>query len=196
MCFNFVLNMKSMKHTYKITGMTCMGCKSHVEKALNDTEGVINAEVNLEKAEAVIEMDKHLQVAELQKGLTKAGGNYHIHSNEEDAKKHEHKQQAQKPEANGNGIYYCPMHCEGDKIYNKPGDCPVCGMDLVEQPSAVKNTIYTCPMHPEIEKNEPGSCAICGMDLVPKQVDDSPEVKTYKKLLKKFIVATIFTFPI
>lgn len=27
--------------------------------------------------------------------------------------------------------YQCPMHCEGDKIYNEPGSCPVCKMDLV-----------------------------------------------------------------
>lgn len=32
---------------------------------------------------------------------------------------------------NFKGKYYCPMHCEGDKLYDKPGDCPVCGMDLV-----------------------------------------------------------------
>jgi protein SCO1 len=29
-------------------------------------------------------------------------------------------------------IYQCPMKCEGDKIYNKPGTCPVCKMDLKE----------------------------------------------------------------
>src|SRR5680860_1651389 len=27
--------------------------------------------------------------------------------------------------------YACPMHCEGDKVYQKPGDCPVCNMHLV-----------------------------------------------------------------
>ncbi len=27
--------------------------------------------------------------------------------------------------------YSCPMYCEGDKVYNKPGDCPVCNMHLV-----------------------------------------------------------------
>lgn len=69
-----------MKHTYKITGMTCMGCRSHVEKALNNIEGVNDAEVNLEKGEAVIEMNKHLPVTELKAGLAKAGGNYHIDS--------------------------------------------------------------------------------------------------------------------
>ncbi|MEO8150248.1 MAG: acetolactate decarboxylase [Bacteroidia bacterium] len=27
-------------------------------------------------------------------------------------------------------VYECPMKCEGDKTYNSPGKCPVCGMDL------------------------------------------------------------------
>ena len=31
----------------------------------------------------------------------------------------------------GNTNYSCSMHCEGDKTYNQPGDCPVCGMHLV-----------------------------------------------------------------
>ena len=26
--------------------------------------------------------------------------------------------------------YYCTMGCEGDKTYNHPGECPVCGMHL------------------------------------------------------------------
>ena len=28
------------------------------------------------------------------------------------------------------GQYICPMKCEGEKIYNEPGRCPVCGMFL------------------------------------------------------------------
>ena len=28
--------------------------------------------------------------------------------------------------------YACPMKCEGDKTYDKPGSCPVCKMDLKE----------------------------------------------------------------
>ena len=27
--------------------------------------------------------------------------------------------------------YQCPMKCEGNKIYNEPGNCPVCNMHLV-----------------------------------------------------------------
>ena len=26
--------------------------------------------------------------------------------------------------------YQCPMKCEGDKTYDHPGKCPVCGMKL------------------------------------------------------------------
>jgi hypothetical protein len=29
-------------------------------------------------------------------------------------------------------VYACPMKCEGNKTYDKPGSCPVCGMDLVK----------------------------------------------------------------
>lgn len=26
--------------------------------------------------------------------------------------------------------YQCPMKCEKEKTYSKPGNCPVCGMEL------------------------------------------------------------------
>ncbi|NOX85667.1 MAG: hypothetical protein GXO86_06850 [Chlorobi bacterium] len=28
-------------------------------------------------------------------------------------------------------VYQCAMNCEGDKVYNHPGNCPVCNMKLV-----------------------------------------------------------------
>lgn len=94
----------------------------------------------------------------------------------------------------GSGVFYCPMHCEGDKTYDKPDSCPVCGMNLVEQPSIKKTSKYTCPMHPEIIRNEPGSCPICGMDLIPMTpFANEEEDITYKKLLKKLKIAVAFT---
>lgn len=75
-----------MKHTYKITGMTCMGCSSFVERALNDVEGVTNATVSLDKAEAEIEMEKHIPLEIFQKEL---GSHYHIHTTTEEAHHHE-----------------------------------------------------------------------------------------------------------
>ncbi len=115
--------------------------------------------------------------------------------NKEDnqSKKHKHKTKGEETK----GDYYCPMRCEGDKTYEKPGDCPVCGMHLVKSAALVPNTgKYTCPMHPEIVRDKPGSCPICGMDLVPMNVEDDEENKTYMKLRKKFIVAVAFTLPI
>ncbi|WP_240928267.1 copper-transporting P-type ATPase [Maribellus sediminis] len=96
--------------------------------------------------------------------------------------------------------YACPMHCEGDKTYDQPGDCPVCGMDLKKEESkksSSKNTTYTCPMHPEVKQDHPGSCPKCGMDLVPeKGAEISEEEKAYKKMLRKFWLAVGFSLPL
>jgi len=181
-----------VKHTYKITGLTCNGCRNHVQETLSKIEGVIEASVDLEKGEASVEMDHHLSIETLQKPLE--GSNYGIHLPSEDVHTNVQKH---KPESSGSGIWYCPMHCEGEKTYDKPGDCPVCGMDLVEEANLNQtNGKYTCPMHPELVKDEPASCPKCGMELVPMDVDESAENKTYKKLLSKFWIASAFTLPI
>ncbi|MFC6269483.1 heavy metal translocating P-type ATPase [Frigoriflavimonas asaccharolytica] len=183
-----------MKHTYQIHGMTCDGCRKHVEETLSKIEGVSQASVNLEKAEASIEMEKHIPLEKLQEAMKNDGGKYSIHNLGE---KPEPKTKKDKPKS-GNGTFYCPMHCEGEKTYDKAGDCPVCGMDLVEEQKLTTSNFeqWTCPMHPEIIRDEAGSCPICGMDLVPMKVDISAEEKTYKKLLSKLWIATIFTVPI
>ncbi len=49
-----------MKHTYKITGMTCNNCKASVEKYLNDIDHVSNVTVKLEDGEAEVTMDNHI----------------------------------------------------------------------------------------------------------------------------------------
>jgi P-type Cu+ transporter len=182
-----------MKHSYHIQGMSCNGCKNHVEEILSKTSGVLNATVSLDKTEAEIEMDEHIPIEIFQEALKNDGGKYSIH-NVPDKKTLEHK--LVNPTINGNGVYYCPMHCEGDKTYDKAGDCPVCGMDLIEQPQLSIGQQYTCPMHPEIIKDEAGSCPICGMDLVPLEPSENAEQKTYRDLLKKMKVAVLFTVPV
>ncbi|MEC3905574.1 MauE/DoxX family redox-associated membrane protein [Tamlana sp. 2201CG12-4] len=59
-----------MKHTYKITGMTCNGCKASVEKNLNALPDVIKASVSLESSEAIIEMSHHIEIETLQNALS------------------------------------------------------------------------------------------------------------------------------
>ncbi|MCZ2128915.1 MAG: heavy metal translocating P-type ATPase [Bacteroidia bacterium] len=186
-----------MKHTYHIHGMTCNGCRKHVEETLSKVQGVSKVAVDLEKAEATIEMEKHIHLETFQEALKNDGGRYSIH-NLGEHHHHSEPKQHDKPKGKGTGVFYCPMRCEGDKTYDKAGDCPVCGMDLVEEQNlSTSNTEqWTCPMHPEIVQDEPGSCPICGMDLVPMQADLSSEEKTYKKLSKKFWIATAFTLPI
>ena len=90
--------------------------------------------------------------------------------------------------------YFCPMKCEGDKVYDKPGDCPVCNMHLVpvdqnknndghdhhgHQESEASKYVhqvkdskdtkdkYYCTMLCEGDKTypEPGDCPVCGMHL-------------------------------
>ncbi len=202
-----------MKHTYKVTGMSCDSCRTKVEKALNEINGITKAAVTLPDS-VVVEMDTHIATETMQEALTKVG-NYTIevaphhpeiksevkesssccggdHSSKKEAHQHHH----QTPKQKDNGTYYCPMHCEGEKTYDKPGDCPVCGMHLVEQPKVVSGQQYTCPMHPDVIKDQPGSCPICGMDLIPLEPSESEEQKVYKGLVKKMIIATVFSVPV
>jgi heavy metal translocating P-type ATPase len=196
-----------MIHKYIISGMTCSGCENKVQTDLAKTENITDVEVSKENGEAIITMSRHVELDTLQEAIGGKDSKYQIslpnsHSKEEGIQKsccstdkkehktHEHKHNHQP------GKYYCPMHCEGDKVYDEPGDCPVCGMDLVKEPTNNQPTQYTCPMHPEIVQDGPGSCPICGMDLVPMEPTDSEEDKTYYKLWKKMKIALLFSIPV
>lgn len=186
-----------MRHTYHIHGMTCNGCRNHVEETLSKVEGASMVWVDLEKVEAIIEMENHIPIEKFQEALKKDGGTYSIHRPGE-RHHHANEKKKAKPTGKGTGAFYCPMHCEADKTYDQPGDCPVCGMDLIEEQNlSVSSSLqWTCPMHPEVVKDQPGACPICGMDLVPTEPDLSAEEKTYRKLSKKFWIAVAFTLPI
>jgi P-type Cu+ transporter len=193
-----------MTHTYQITGMSCNGCRTKVEKTLNEI-GAISAVVTLEPPVATITMDKHIPTEQLQTSLSLVGkytiedtnaakiASYNETKVEKMSIQQEEKQHSHQ---HSGGKYYCPMHCEGDKLYEKAGDCPVCGMDLVQQASISQKVEYTCPMHPKIIKDEPGACPICGMDLVSKAPSENDENKTYNDLWRKMKIAIAFTIPI
>ncbi|TNJ46967.1 copper-translocating P-type ATPase [Tamlana fucoidanivorans] len=156
-----------MQHTYHIHGMSCNGCRNHVEETLLKVTGVSKAMVNLEKAEATIEMKQHIPLAKFQKSLKDDGGRYSIHNQGEQQHHLEPKKEKQ-PQGKSTGTFYCPMQCEGDKTYDKQGDCPVCGMDLV-------------PLQ---------------VDLSAEDSSANGQESTYKLLLKKFWVASVFTLPV
>jgi Cu+-exporting ATPase len=188
-----------MKHTYTVSGMSCIGCQASVEKSLRSLSGVTNVTVDLKKSEATIEMDTHIPLEKLQETLLKSGLHYTIElpdTSDSTEKKHTHGVKPSVAAKPGNGIYYCPMHCEGEKTYDKPGDCPVCGMDLVGQPRVASAQQYTCSMHPQIITNEPGACPICGMDLIPLEPSESAEDKTFKELSRKLKISVAFALPV
>lgn len=172
--------------------MSCDGCRSHVQQTLSEIEGVENVAVNLAEKTATIEMQKHIPLDTFKAALEKDGGKYQIGMLNETLEEKPKDKPVLKP--NSDGKYYCPMHCEGDKMYDKEGSCPVCGMDLIQQAHA-KAVKYTCPMHPEISQDGPGNCPICGMDLVPMEPVEE-ENKAYQTLLKKFKISVGFTLPI
>jgi len=58
-----------------------------------------------------------------------------IQQNEEETSHHHEAEKASAINQTQNaGKYYCPMFCEGDKVYDSNVGCPVCGMDLVKIP--------------------------------------------------------------
>ena len=183
-----------MKHVYHVSGMHCANCQGKVEAALGAIEAINRIKVELSNGTTTIEMSSHISLEELQQALLNADLSYRIDLPGKTPESHHH--QVSKPVLHGNGIYYCPMHCEGEKTYNQPGNCAVCGMDLLEQPSLHHTTQYTCPMHPEIIRDEPGNCPICGMDLAAKEPDEGAEQKAYRELVHKMKVATGFSLPV
>lgn len=68
---------KVMKKEYKVSGMMCNHCRSHVEKALNSIDGV-TAVVTLDPAVAVVEFadGKELTKEQLQAVVTEKAGEY------------------------------------------------------------------------------------------------------------------------
>jgi Cu+-exporting ATPase len=185
---------------YAITGMSCNGCRTKVENTLNAIDGV-EASVSLDPPVATVTIPDYLTTENLQEALSQVG-NYTI-TDEQGQESNKsccgsgHKTTDKPIQSKEPGKYYCPMFCEGDRIYDTFGSCPVCGMNLEKLPDlSPARTEYTCPMHPEIMRDGPGSCPICGMDLVAVTPEDAGQDEGYRDLLFRFKVAVGFTIPV
>ena len=60
----------TMTHQYTVTGMTCGGCATTVQKALQKVKGIEKVSVNLERNEAEVTMKEHVATAKLQEALS------------------------------------------------------------------------------------------------------------------------------
>ncbi|MBI2389530.1 MAG: efflux RND transporter periplasmic adaptor subunit [Deltaproteobacteria bacterium] len=97
-----------------------------------------------------------------------------------------------KPAASASAeVYYCPMH--PSVVQDHPGECPICGMDLVKREGADGGTSqaadagksheghrhnpadpYACPMDPEeTGLSDKDRCPVCKMRLEPRQTIDA-----------------------
>ena len=58
-----------MKSIFKISGMTCNGCKSTVEDKLSSLDGVDDVQVDLQKGEAVIQSKESISFSLISNSL-------------------------------------------------------------------------------------------------------------------------------
>ena len=62
------------KTNLKISGMTCGGCVSSVNRVLSALNGVVKAEVSLEKQDAMVDYDaSKVNREQLKRAVTEAG---------------------------------------------------------------------------------------------------------------------------
>lgn len=78
---------------------------------------------------------------------------------------------AAKIEAVAPATYYCPMHCEGSKTYDKPGECPVCNMKLKKQTSE-QFSVTVKPVGGKLEAGKPVNLLFTLKDPRGMQVKD------------------------
>src|SRR5690606_36128925 len=67
-------NDETVTRTFPVNGMTCNGCKSHVETVLSKVDSVTDVSVNLEKAEATINMKSEIPIETFQDIFKNDGG--------------------------------------------------------------------------------------------------------------------------
>lgn len=205
---------------YNVLGMSCEGCQKKIFSALNDLEG-IKADVNLAGNFVEITSEQEIDLEQLNTELKNAG-NYVL---EDPEKPKSTEFIPPQDRVSPSSVYYCPMECEGDKVYFVQGKrCPVCNMyclPIEEKEENRKKGIhqhhhetkhehhvetfseklgeYYCPMFCEGDKTYPENvgCPVCGMDLVKiTGNDDESEDDTYKNLQKKFWISVAFTLPV
>lgn len=172
-----------MEKQYKILGMSCSGCQKKVSEKLNSLPE-IQANISLDDNIATISSTKEIDIDFLNENLAEVG-QYKL----EDINTTESAFVKPQDRVSPSSVYYCPMECEGDKVYFTQGKrCPVCNMYLVpieeklakdphhkptysltNLPASFKDAEgkYFCPMFCETDKIYDSNigCPICKMHL-------------------------------
>ena len=194
---------------FDILGMSCGSCQKKISDKLNSLPD-ISAVVDLKTNSVKISSKNEINLQQLNDAVGSIG-HYFL----KDPDNHDYTFVKPEDKISPSSVYFCPMECEGEKLYFKQGKCPVCGMYLapIEEREEIrekaKNTEnqkvnldkigeFYCPMFCEGDKTYPKNtgCPVCGMDLVQIVAEGQEDNSTYIDLRKKFYIALAFTIPV
>ena len=191
---------------FDILGMSCGSCQKKISDKMNSLPD-ISAVVDLKTNSVKISSKNEINLQQLNDAI----GHYFL----KDPDNHDYTFIKPENKISPSSVYFCPMECEGEKLYFKQGKCPVCGMYLapIEEREEIrekaKNTEnqkvnldkigeFYCPMFCEGDKTYPKNtgCPVCGMDLVQIVAEGQEDNSAYINLRKKFYIALAFTIPV
>ena len=194
---------------FDILGMSCGSCQKKISDKLNSLPD-ISAVVDLKTNSVKISSKNEINLQQLNDAVGSIG-HYFL----KDPDNHDYTFVKPEDKISPSSVYFCPMECEGEKLYFKQGKCPVCGMFLapIEEREEIrekaKNTEnqkvnlgkigeFYCPMFCEGDKTYPKNtgCPVCGMDLVQIVAEGQEDNSAYIDLRKKFYIALAFTIPV
>ncbi len=194
---------------FDILGMSCGSCQKKISDKLNSLP-YISAVVDLKTNSVKISSKNEINLQQLNDAVGSIG-HYFL----KDPDNHDYTFIKPEDKISPSSVYFCPMECEGEKLYFKQGKCPVCGMYLapIEEREEIREKAkstenqkvnldkigeFYCPMFCEGDKTYPKNtgCPVCGMDLVQIVAEGQEDNSTYIDLRKKFYIALAFTTPV
>jgi copper-exporting ATPase len=194
---------------FDILGMSCGSCQKKISDKLNSLPD-ISAVVDLKTNSVKISSKNEINLQQLNDAVGSIG-HYFL----KDPDNHDYTFIKPEDKISPSSVYFCPMECEGEKLYFKQGKCPVCGMYLapIEEREEIREKAkstenqkvnldkigeFYCPMFCEGDKTYPKNtgCPVCGMDLVQIVAEGQEDNSTYIDLRKKFYIALAFTTPV
>ena len=207
--FNFIKFNNMHEKQFDILGMSCGSCQKKISDKLNSLPD-ISAVVDLKTNSVKISSKNKINLQQLNDAVGSIG-HYFL----KDPDNHDYTFVKPEDKISPSSVYFCPMECEGEKLYFKQGKCPVCGMYLapIEEREEIREKAkstenqkvnldkigeFYCPMFCEGDKTYPKNtgCPVCGMDLVQIVAEGQEDNSTYIDLRKKFYIALAFTIPV
>ncbi len=206
---NFIKFNNMHEKQFDILGMSCGSCQKKISDKLNSLPD-ISAVVDLKTNSVKISSKNKINLQQLNDAVGSIG-HYFL----KDPDNHDYTFVKPEDKISPSSVYFCPMECEGEKLYFKQGKCPVCGMYLapIEEREEIREKAkstenqkvnldkigeFYCPMFCEGDKTYPKNtgCPVCGMDLVQIVAEGQEDNSTYIDLRKKFYIALAFTTPV